>query len=293
MAACTRWQTCLSAQLNLALAHSHLPSPSLSPQNPDAPDPYIRIITWNCGGLNSVRFTETLAWLASIRSHTPVDIVCLQETKWRDSAEFSSDDWNCVHSGSGESQAGILFLVHKSLAPQSQLRFNHLCPGRLLHLRIETQPAIDLLGTYQHAWNPQAQLPHASLEQRTQILLQKRAHIHSQISAWVRSVPKRNSLMLLGDFNSSLAPSSPHVGPGVLQHSQPRPDHHDFQQLIVSSGLNALNTWGRSGEPAGTFVMHSGSAVPNRLSLQPLAVPAATAHCRLHARCPSCAPYRS
>ena len=109
------------------LAHQANPRPARTLSvDPSTRQAYIRVLSWNCGGLHSARYTETLTWLADIRPHTPIDIVCLQETKWRDSSEFSNATWHCVHSGSGAAQAGILFLIHKSLITQDSIRFNHI-----------------------------------------------------------------------------------------------------------------------------------------------------------------------
>ena len=232
-----------------------------SNHSPPASVGYYRVMTWNCGGLNVLRYRELIAWLQQLRQHTPVDIVCIQETRWKDCSEFSSEDWNCVHSGTGDAHAGVLFMIHRSVAPVTSIRFNHLVLGRMLHIRIETNPAVDLLGVYQHAWNVQSNPRQLSLEQRTQELLRHRSHIRDVVSSWTRSIPKRNSLMVLGDFNAALSEHKPNIGPGTQPHAHQHPDQADFQSLIVSTGLNALNTWGRSGNKAGTFVMHNGAKV--------------------------------
>ena len=150
-----------------------------------------------------------------------------------------------------------------------------------MHLRVEADPAIDLLGVYQHAWNLQSNPNNLSLDQRTQELLQSRAQIRDAIGSWTRSIPRRNSLMVLGDFNAALTEHKPHVGPGTMPHTQSHPDQSDFQNLVVSLGLNALNTWGRHGNKAGTFIMHSGSKVQidymlSRLPCEPDLLTAAT-----------------
>ena len=82
------------------------------------------------------------------------------------------------------------------------------------------------------------------------------------VRAWANAVPQRNSLLVAGDFNASLRSSPPHVGPGVQSHStQGHPDQREFQNLVASTGLIAVNTWGRSGPKAATFLMPNGNGV--------------------------------
>ena len=282
----TTYRGQLHTPASLSLANPGRPHPPRrhtpnTGHNPSPSDNFYRVLTWNCGGLNALRYRELVEWLQQLRQHTPVDIVCIQETRWKDCSEFSSEDWNCVHSGAGAAHAGVLFMIHRSVAPVASIRFNHLVPGRVMHIRIETNPAVDLLGAYQHAWNLQSNPHNLSLEQRTQDLLRHRAGIRDVIGSWTRSIPKRNSLMILGDFNAALAEHKPNIGPGTQPHAQPHPDQADFQSLIVSAGLNALNTWGRSGNKAGTFVMHTGTKVQidfmfSRLPCEPRLLAAAT-----------------
>ena len=55
-------------------------------------------------------------------------------------------------------------------------------------------------------------------------------------------------------MNCGLSPAHPHVGPGVQGHRQSHPDQHLFQQILTSRGLDAMNTWGKAGSQAGTFL---------------------------------------
>ncbi|CAE7667535.1 unnamed protein product, partial [Symbiodinium necroappetens] len=83
---------------------------------------------------------------------------------------------------------------------------------RLAHLRLETQPAIDLLGMYQHAWDPGLKQWTGSSEERVQQLLQSRADFWESMRKWVRAVPRRNQLLIAGDANATLRPQPPYVG---------------------------------------------------------------------------------
>ena len=110
------------ASLSLAQPYSRTLTRRKDSQAKPAQDPisgYIRVLTWNCGGLNALRYSEVLEWLRQLRQHTPVDVVCLQETRWRDCSEVTSSEWHCIHSGSGNSHAGVLFMIHRSFALQA------------------------------------------------------------------------------------------------------------------------------------------------------------------------------
>ena len=78
------------------------------------------------------------------------------------------------------------------------------------------------------------------------------------MQGWIAGVPKRNLQGILGDFNSSLFPQHPHVGSGVGHSHLHKKDGHALQSLIQTSGLNAVNTWGKPGHKASTFWTHNG-----------------------------------
>ena len=92
------------------------------------------------------------------------------------------------------------------------------------------------------------------MEDRLQ-LVSRRASLWQTITQWCRSVPKRNSLVLAGDFIYIAKPSHPHVGQGVAHHkAEVHSEQADFQRLIETSGLVAMNSWGRHGQRSGTFL---------------------------------------
>ena len=117
-------------------------------------DPQFRLVTWNAGGLNALRYTELLGWLQQERdAGRPVHIMCVQETKWPYNAEYSNKHWFFIHSGMTQSQGGILFIVSREIATQDQIRHAPLVEGRALHLRVALHPPLDILGVYQYAWS--------------------------------------------------------------------------------------------------------------------------------------------
>ena len=229
---------------------------SAPPQSPQSavPTQCLRVVTWNAGGLHAGRHTELLAWLEAERqAGQPVHIACIQETHWPQDSEFVSGHWQCLHSGSGKSQGGILFLIGKEVAQASALRFASLEAGRLFHVRIMREQVVDLLGVYQHAWSTHAS-PTDLASSHTSKLLALRSRIWQKLQGWVRSVPARNTMLAMGDFNCTLQPSPPHVGQGVALHrTSSHADQPIFQSVVQNLGLVALNTWGRRGKEAGTF----------------------------------------
>ena len=225
----------------------------------------LRIVTWNSGGMHAARYEEVLAWLEQERnSHRPVHVLCVQETKWAQDSEYSTDRWHIVHSGSGRASAGILFFVCKTVASPQQLKHAALIPGRVVHLRIHGHPTVDLLGVYQHAW-ASSQQPQRPLEHGTQVhqsLLQSRARIWQTIESWTRAIPASNQLLILGDLNCTLLPQEPHVGQGIAHHqTRPHADQPILQSMVEALGLTALNTWGRQGRCSGTYLHFQQSVV--------------------------------
>ena len=215
----------------------------------------LKVVTWNCGGLHASRFAELTEWLNS-QEADPAHILLVQECHWPHSAEFHNDKWVYVYSGSGTSQGGVMVLVSRRIAGPQQVRFAELQPGRALHTRVALEPPLDILCVYQHAWSNvgSGDVGGPSRAELHEDLLSKRQCIWQTISRWTRSIPKRNTVLIGGDMNASLQEALPHVGAGVHPHKYPHADQPDFQRLVVSLGLVALNTWGRAGKPAGTFL---------------------------------------
>ena len=204
--------------------------------------PHIRYLSWNAGGLTSGTWEELLSHLAS-RSCLEVSVVVLQETHWRGTSQFTRDDWHVISSGSnGEKGAGVAVLVRKSLCRASSLRYNEVLPGRVLHARIPgEQVSLDVVSVYQHVWRSTL---------TTEANQQHRKGVLSSLQSLLSHLPSRNTLLVAGDFNSSLIPDGKHVGPCVpkgpkFKLRSVRP----LQKLLEDNSLVALNTWA-SGRPA-------------------------------------------
>ena len=74
----------------------------------------LRVVSWNCGGLSSSACSEVLVWLREeAKCGRPVDVMCLQETSWKEDCEFVTGGgqgpgtrWHVVHTGCKEKAGG-------------------------------------------------------------------------------------------------------------------------------------------------------------------------------------------
>ena len=239
-------------------------NPTPKPPRSALQNNHLQAVTWNCGGLHAQRYAELMQWLNS-DSFQSVHLVFLQECHWPNSTEYCSERWIHIYSGTNSSQGGVMIMINKSIAAKEQIRYAELVAGRVLHVRIGSDPPVDALCVYQYAWTnhprPDPSSLSPNLDPKTE-LLHKRHHIWSTVRTWANSVPHRNTMLIAGDFNASLQPQSPNIGLGVQGHrAQGHPDQKEFQNLVIAAGLIALNTWGRSGQRAATFLMPKGQGV--------------------------------
>ena len=226
------------------------------------PQPRIWLVTWNSEGLHAARYAELLQWADARHQADTLHILVVQESHWPSSSEFSTKYWHCVHSGSSSSQGGILFMIAKSLASRDRIRYLEHIPGRVVHLRVDTSPAIDVLGLYQHAWNLGHKQLDGDTESRLQQLIRLRASVWDAVRRWTTAIPARNALFVVGDANAALTPQPPHVGQGVARHAvDPHKDQHAFQHLVTSLGLHAVNATGRRGPVSATYLQPRAAAV--------------------------------
>ena len=228
----------------------------------DANAPRLRIITWNCGGLNQ-KYQEILQWLKDEhRQGRTVDIMAVQETGWREDMEFetatdSKQDPQLfvVHSGSGSSEGGVLYFISTRLARSEDIRTSVIHPGRALHLRSMLNPPLDVLNVYQYSWNPSKQGADQG-QFKVDLLVKQRMNMWNHIRKWLGSIPRRNGCIVLGDFNTPLQPSPGMVGNGLAK-TRDKPiqtDHEEFQNIVRNFSCCALNTWRQAGSQARTFL---------------------------------------
>ena len=199
----------------------------------------LHILYWNAGGLSQPTFLELKYWL---RSH-PIDLVVIAETRWSFSSQWEDAEWSFLHSATDTPKSGgLLVMVARRLAHPSQLGYESVAPGRLLHVRVHGDShALDLLAIYQFA------------DYRNATAQQNRDKIWVALDDHLRSLPLRNNLICAGDFNTDLRQQPPWVGSTTFrwQNAQiPGSQHMDqarLQELLRSHGLTAMNSWGGSG----------------------------------------------
>ena len=199
---------------------------------PAPPRQRMTCLTWNAGGLSPARWDMLQLWLEM----QPLDIICIQETRWPYVREWQSAHYHCIHSGIPGRQAGLMCLISKRLCPAEQISWNIVDPGRILHIRIYgKQRNIDILNVYQHV--------------HTTEHLETRQHFWDRLNDQLTILPTRNILLLMGDFNTSLLHRSNAVGMGTfLGHGRQmagtrHSDTDQFHQLLRQHSIVALNTW--------------------------------------------------
>ena len=158
-----------------------------------------------------------------------------------------------IHSGLPKAEAGLLVLLDRRMFPDHTVQYRELLPGRLLHVRIEADPGIDLIVGYQHAWSLPKQTG-AKANTRDK-LLARRAESWAQLATLLHSLPARNQLLLLGDLNTSFTTEGSLVGRGVCsRQGSHAPDTPTAQDLLRNFDLTVLNSWGVSGRRSCTYL---------------------------------------
>ena len=201
-------------------------------QTPKSEGHYIRVCTWNAGGLTRPTFQEIETWVRD----QAIDVMFIQETKWAEEYCWNNKDYNYIHSAGTQKVdkvGGVLTIISSKLAKSSDVQFQSIWAGRILHVRVPAGGSlIDLLNVYQYSVNEKPETLH-----RRQQLLQR---LHKCLAG----LPRRHSLIMSGDMNTSCAPTEHVCGSHVLPvgeyHKQ---DYHDFLHLCEALSLTLLNTW--------------------------------------------------
>ena len=147
------------------------------------------------------------------------------------------------------------------------MQFQSIWAGRLLHVRIPVGgSAIDLINAYQYSATEKPETVH-----RRQQFLQR-------LQKCVAGLPRRHTLILSGDMNTSCEPTPNVCGPHVLPigeyHKQ---DYKDFLHICEALSLCILNTWCKpSGGQIETFSFgHLTSQIDYIIVRRPQATPTA------------------
>lgn len=189
-------------------------------------------LSWNCGGLSPSGWDYLQQWIEC----QSLDIIMLQETHWKHTSEWVTDHYFALHSGCGESRAGLLSLVSKRLCTMDDLSWHEVIPGRLMHFRVHGRDrALDFLNAYQHIHHTER--------------MEERAQFWIALQTVIASCSKRNHLTLMGDLNTSMRRTSSAVGlDSYLWHGERSkgPNHSDAHQLhnlLMQFDLVVNNFW--------------------------------------------------
>ena len=194
----------------------------------------LRVLTWNAGGLTKPTFQELETFIRDER----LDVIFIQETKWTEEYCWGNKDYSYIHSAGTnkfDKVGGLLTMVSTRLAKNSDIQFNHVWAGRLLHVRIPAgNTSIDLINAYQFSANDKSET------------LTRRQHYLQRLQRCLAGLPRRHSLIMSGDLNTTCE-STPNVcGKHVLPigeyHKQ---DFRDFMHICEALSLTVLNTWTR------------------------------------------------
>ena len=66
-----------------------------------------------------------------------MDVVILVETKWSFSSTWEDAEWSYLHTATDQPRSGgVLIMIARSFAHPEQLGFDHILPGRVMHVRV-------------------------------------------------------------------------------------------------------------------------------------------------------------
>ena len=202
-----------------------------------------QFLSWNAGGLSS----ETFDMLVSLLVSRKIMVAHIQETHWSFSSTWTTDVFHCIHTGSDKpGTAGCLTMVHKDLCRSSQIKYQFVVPGRLLHVRVLVRDSfLNLVNIYQYF----VQKPHHDDQQSFQ-----RTIVLHELDNVIHSIPCRHLLLIGGDFNAKLRPHGSWVGRAVGLCSAPADE--ELLAILEKHDLLAVNTWGPTCSYSNCFAGH-------------------------------------
>ena len=161
-----------------------------------------KCFSWNVGGLTSGRLDNLFAWL----EHKQVHIALLQETRWTYDSEWVSGSFSIIHYGGSKEDrfCGLLIAIHHSICKPQLVRHACYIPGRLVHIRIchpKSSQYIDLVHCYQYFGGSLRDIEDSKLERQMSFL--------DSLGQIVAGLPRRNILLVAGDFQHDTSCVSP------------------------------------------------------------------------------------
>ncbi|CAE7872269.1 unnamed protein product, partial [Symbiodinium necroappetens] len=212
--------------------------------------------------LHSARYNEVLVWLdAQASAGQPVDLLFMQETHWKQDeyvatpVEGKALQYRVIHSA-GDDKAGLMCMIRTGIVPDSHIRHQALLPGRLLHIRLMLPTPVDIMNTYQFAWNiNKAANVGYDTKHKVDTLMKQRRRVWKHLEQWLRGTPNRHGCLIVGDMNTPITSEQPISGTGIVdpQKAQQQ-DQENFQELLRSHNCSVLNSWSASGWKARTFI---------------------------------------
>ena len=211
------------------------------PRRATRPEFRFRVFAWNAGGLSAAMTQELMAWCDTREATEKYDVIIISETHWRQVDDYRSGQWLCIHStghkegAEPDRYAGILCML--SCKCFAEPRVKEHVQGRLLQVTAthhRSKLPVCIVGLYQHVWRP-----HLSPAQNRSL----RSHIWHSLQALITATPARHQLIIAGDFNATLTPMHPHVGPSVPKPATHANHDKDLQTLLKECDLCAVNTW--------------------------------------------------
>ena len=196
----------------------------------------LSILSLNVGSLSGFLWTEIKAYTASQKCEA--DFILLQEVHWRQTCSFRVGGWSAFVSATAERADGVMILAHPRFQ-DSQLKFDEVVRGRVLRVQVSLQKEkVELFCVYQRVWQNQLSKSD-NIEQRQSLL--------SKLAAQIRSIAKRSTVIVAGDFNAEVLPTPGRVGhcvPKTPRHVGPgSPDPEALTRFVEETELVVLNTW--------------------------------------------------
>ena len=214
---------------------------------PARSSPRTVVLSWNCGGLTTELYQETLAWL----QHQDISILLLQGARWRDERVWTAGGYNVIQSGEAadtkHAHAGLLTFVSQKFCAADDISYAVLEPGRLLHVRCRiANKAVDVVNVYQH--------PDTTTTTRTKPM-EARSTLWAKLEGLLHGLAHPNIFLMGGDFNCTL----PGHGPTP---ANPMPDVDEFAGIVKIHHLHSIRTHdgtpsfvGAAGQPTIDFVV--------------------------------------
>ena len=196
----------------------------------------LSILSLNVGSLSGFLWTEIKAYIASQKCEA--DFILLQEVHWRQTCSFRVGGWSAFVSATAERADGVMILAHPRYQ-DSQLKFDEAVRGRVLRVQVSLQKEkVELFCVYQRVWQNQLSKSD-NIEQRQSLL--------SKLAAQIRSIAKRSTVIVAGDFNAEVLPTPGRVGrcvPKTPRHVGPEsPDPRALTRFVEETEMVVLNTW--------------------------------------------------